>query len=133
MQGISIIEAKTEERPYFFDFKKYEIMGDHPTWAKLTYDPYPDASMEDVVRTEIISRELVLTAKLKVEDVESRMGIRPGIALEYQGNKFAIKESHFSLGSPIVEVEGSCFLTSCEPTEALARLREMLAASNPKS
>jgi hypothetical protein len=133
MQGISIIEAKTEERPYFFDFKKYEIMGDHPTWAKVTYDPYPDSSMEDVVRSEIISRELVLTAKLKVEDVESRMGIRPGIALEYQGNKFAVKESHFSLGSPIVEIEGSCFLTPCEPTEALARLREMLAASNPKS
>jgi hypothetical protein len=132
MQGISIIEAKTEERPYFFDFKKYEIMGDHPTWAKLTYDPYPDASMEDVVRTEIISTEKILTAKLEIKDVETKTKMRSGIALDYQGNKYAVRKSSWSLNSPVVEVEGSCFLTPCEPMEVLARLRKMLAASNPK-
>jgi hypothetical protein len=131
MQGISILEATTEERPYFFDFKKHQVMGDHPTWAKLTYDPFPNASMEDVVRTEIISTELILTAKLEVKD--SAIDIRPGTLLPYKGHTFSVTESSYNFGSPIVEVEGSCFLTPCEPTEALARLRAMLAASNPKS
>jgi len=131
MQGFSILEATTEERPYFFDFKKNQIMGDHPTWAKLTYDPFPNASMEDVVRTEIISTELILTAKLEVKD--SAIDIHPGTSIPYQGHEFSVKESSFTFGSPIVEVEASYFLTPCEPAEALAKLRAMLAASNPKS
>ena len=130
MQDVSILEATTEERPYFFDFKKSEIMGAHPSWAKLTYDPFPDASMDDVVRTEIISRELILKAKLEVKDVEMRMKVR-GMALQYEGHTFVVTKGHFSLNSPVVEVEGSCFLTPCEPAKTLAMLRETLAASNP--
>jgi hypothetical protein len=131
MSSITILEAKTEERPYFFDFKKYEIMGHHPTWAKLTYDPYPDAQADDVVRREIISREKVLKAKLEIKDLETKMKMRPGTALEYGGDKFAITNSRISFDSPIVEVEGQCFLTPCEPMAVLAKLRESLAASNP--
>jgi hypothetical protein len=130
MEGISILEAKTEERPYFYEFPKYMIMGDHPTWAILTYDPYPNAGMNDVVRREILGRELVLTAKLKLEN--RAVDIHPGIALEYQGHEFTVKESVEHLQDDIVEVIGSHFLSLIEPVEAIAKLREILAASNPK-
>jgi hypothetical protein len=138
MDGISILEAKTEERPYFFEFKKWQIMGDHPTWAKLTYDPYPNAKPEDVVRREIIGRELVLTAKLKLEN--TAIDISPGVALNFDGHKFAVKSAttHF-LGNPdgssaghIIDVIGSHFLSLIEPVDAIEKFREALAASNPQ-
>jgi hypothetical protein len=133
-------EPTLEEQPYFFEFKKYEIVGDHPTWPKLTYDPFPDANMEDVVRREIIGRQLIFRAKLKVTDPGMAMNIRPGKALDYQGHRFAIEESTIDFeGRPddasdgaIVDVVGSEFLTPIEPLENIRRLRETLAASNPK-
>jgi len=96
----------------------------------LTYDPYPNAGMNDVVRREILGRELVLTAKLKLEN--RAVDIHPGIALEYQGHEFTVKESVEHLQDDIVEVIGSHFLSLIEPVEAIAKLREILAASNPK-
>jgi hypothetical protein len=137
MKGISILEAETEEIPFYFEFKKWQIMGDHPTWAKLTYDPYPKASMEDVVRREIIGRELVLRAKLKLEN--SEIDISPGIALDFQGKNFAVKSAttHY-LANPdgssagcIIDVVGSHFLSLSEPVDVIAKFREILAASNP--
>ncbi|HEX3889206.1 MAG TPA: hypothetical protein VHX90_00020 [Verrucomicrobiae bacterium] len=116
---MQILEPKTEERPHYYEFKKCEIMADHPTMAKLNYDPFPDAKMEDVVRTEIISRELILTAKLEIAGSESP-SVR-GKSIEYNGNKFLITTCRWSLKSPIVEFEGKCFLTRCEPMKVLAQ------------
>src|ERR1035441_10425091 len=90
---ITILEAKTEEQPYFFEFEKHEAIGEHPTMAKLTYDPFPDAKTEDVVRREIIGRKLVLYVKLESDDFLSATQIHPGKALDYQGHKFAVESS----------------------------------------
>ena len=125
---------------YFFEFEKHEAIGEHPTMAKLTYDPFPDAKMEDVVRREIIGRKLVLYVKLESDDFLSATQIRPGNALDYQGHKFAVESSVInSKPNPdgatvgaIVDVVGSEFLTEIEPMKVLAKLREIWAASNPK-
>ena len=135
-----IDEPTLEEQPYFFEFKKYEIVGEHPTWPKLTYDPFPDAGMHDVVRREIIGRQMIFRAKLKVSDPVMAMDFRPGKALDYGGHRFAVEESKIdfearsngSSGGAVIEVMGSEFLTPIEPIENIRRLREMLAASNPK-
>jgi hypothetical protein len=133
-------EPTMEERPYFFEFKKCELVGHHPMWPKLTYDPFPDAGMDDVVRREIIGRELIFRAKLKIADIVKATEIRPGKALNYGPHKFAVIESTInfeprpnnSSEGAIVDVVGSEFLTPIEPLENMRRLREMLAASNPK-
>lgn len=128
-EGISIISAKTEERPRYFEFKKSHFIGAHPTMATLDYDPFPEAKSGDVVRREIIGRELVLVAKLKAPP----SAIRLGIALELDGHRFALKAvtEHIDVegGESIFEVEGIEPLTPCEePLEVLARLRRAFAA-----
>ncbi|MGA2178685.1 MAG: hypothetical protein ABSH15_03780 [Verrucomicrobiota bacterium] len=130
MPNVTILEAEMKEQPYFYEFKKSEIVRPHPTMANLTYDPYPGANMEDVVRKEIIGRELILRAKVKLEN-PSFDAMRPGIALDFQGHKFTVIESNFDFETNIVEVIGSKFLTPIEPMEHLKRLRQTLAASNP--
>ena len=42
-----MISAETEERPRYFEFTKQMILGEHPTMAKLNYDPFPEAKMDD--------------------------------------------------------------------------------------
>jgi hypothetical protein len=135
-----ISEPKLEEQPYFFEFKKYMVVGEHPTWPRLTYDPFPNAGMEDVVRREIIGRQIIFRAKMEISDPVVAMEIRPGKALNYGEHKFAVEESTIdfeprpnnSSNGAIVDVVGSEFLTLTEPTEIIGRWRGMLAASNPE-
>jgi hypothetical protein len=133
MDNIVPLEAKTEECPFFFEFKKHEIVGHHPTMAILNYDPFPNAAMDDVVRTEIICTELVLRAKVKTK---SGFPLRLGIAIEFEGHKFAVKKATGNIntdtGESVVEVEGPAFLSPCEPIKALAQLRSMFAATIQK-
>ena len=125
-----ISEPKLEEQPYFFEVKKYMVVGEHPTWPRLTYDPFPDADMEDVVRREIIGRQIIFRAKMEISDSLVAMEIRPGKALNYGEHKFAVEES--TIDGAIVDVVGSEFVSLTEPTEIIGRWRGMLAASNPK-
>jgi len=138
--AITVLEAKTEEQPYFYEFKKYEVVGHHPTMANLNYDPFPEANMGDVVRREIIGRQSILHAKLKCDDGVQAMQIRPGYAVEYQGHKFAVESSEIDFESDSqsctagarIDVVASEFLTEIEPMKVLARLREMWSTSNSK-
>ena len=129
----TILEAKTEERPFFFDFKKCDFVVHATTMANMNYDPFPNNGMEDFVRREIVCTELVLTAKLKSKDAFS---IRPGMAIEYEGRKFVVQKVSEPIrgdapeASNVIEVEGSCLLSPCEPMKVLAQLRETYARSN---
>jgi len=129
----TLLEAKTEERPFFFDFKKCDFVTHAVMMANLNYDPFPDNGMEDIVRREFICTELVLTARVKGHDAFS---VRPGAAIEYEGHRFVIlnaretKHGGTPEDSTFFEVEGSCFLTPCEPMKVLAQLRETYARSN---
>ena len=128
MHGISVVSAKTEERPIYFEFTKNDIVGRHPTMANLGYDPYPEAKNNDIVRREIIGRELVLRAMLK----GPAGSLRLGIAFEHNGHKFALRkvEEHLDVegGDSTFEVEGTEPLRPIEPMKDLAKLRELLAS-----
>ena len=130
MENISIVTAEVEEHPHVTEFTKNDFLGHHPTMAALNYDPFPNAKMEDVVRKETVCRKLILDATLKVANPEL---FNLGISLVYQGHTFSITDVSGSIKSHVVKVKGTCFLTPPEPMKVLARLREMLAASNPKT
>jgi hypothetical protein len=129
----TVLEAKTEERPVHFEFKKCDFVTHAVLMANLNYDPFPNNGLEDVVRREIVCTELVLTAKIKSKDASS---ICPGTAIEYEGHKFVIKNASDPIPgdmpgeSTVIVVEGSCFLTPCEPMKVLAQLRETYARSS---
>jgi hypothetical protein len=131
MGDVTVTEATTEEQPYYYDFKKREVMGYLPTMANVTYDPFPKATDDDVVRTEIISTKIILRAKIKAPEGY----LKGGMAIDYQGQKFAISnltESFDAEGDKsLFEVEAFSFATQCEPLEALAKWRAALAANNP--
>lgn len=66
MSGLALIEEpKIEEVPRFFKFEKQHFTSQHPSYANLNYDPFPDKKYDDIVRTEIVGRDLVIRAKLK--------------------------------------------------------------------
>lgn len=122
-----ILEARTEERPVYFDFKKCDFVTHAVTMANLNYDPFPKSGMDDFVRREIVCRELVLTGKIK-----SYQPIRARETVDYEGHEFIITRSQpiqvdAAEQSAIFEVEGSCFLTPCEPMKVLAQLRDEYA------
>jgi hypothetical protein len=127
MQNITVMEAKTEERPFYYEFKKSDFVNFNPTMANLNYDPFPDKDLDDIVRREILCREVVLRAKLKGEDVIS---YRPSVAVVIDGHKFAITSAEINCADETSDIEGSEFLGECEPLKTLARLREIYAASN---
>ena len=129
MQKVTVVEARTEERPFFYEFKKWEVVGQHPTMANLNYDPFPDKQSEDVVRREILCTELVLYAKLQGEDV---FHYRPGVAVTISGHTFAIKEAEIDISNNTCEIEGSEFQSECEPSKVLAQIRKTLATNNVK-
>jgi hypothetical protein len=119
---MSIVQARTEERPYFHEFRKYDFMGEGPTMPKLKYDPFPNAALNDVVRTEIIATELVLIAVIK----GPLNCLKMGMALKYGKHNFGLKKitMKFGDGGCIFDIEGSTFLTPCEPLKTLAKLRQ---------
>lgn len=125
---IIILEARTEELPHYFEFKKSQIVGYHETLANLNYDPFPNAKSDDTVRTEIIARKLVLHARIKAPPGSITMA-NP---FEYQGQSFILDKIKENWGEELdeYEVEGFAFLTPCDPAQTLAQLRKMLAASN---
>ena len=126
-EAYKILEARTEERPVYFDFKKCDFVTHAVTMANLNYDPFPNNGMDDFVRRELVCRELVLTCK-----IESNQPIRPRQTVDYQGHEFVISRSQPIRGDAsdqamVFEVEGSCFLTPYEPMKVLAQLRDEYA------
>jgi hypothetical protein len=122
-------KPEIEEVPRFFDFKKRDFTKPFPPMANLNYDPFPNAKDDDTVRTEIIARDLVLRAKLKGPADALNMGM----ALEYDGNKYAlteIGEQYPGNGECIFDVTGVAKIAGEEPLDVLTRLRSVLAASN---
>lgn len=123
MGKIELVSARTEECPHYFEFTKNDFMGDCPGMAKLDHDPFPDKKSNEVVRTEIVARKLVLHAKVK-GDV---LGMRPGMAISFEGHDFAVTSSEIKIDTEgdnsIAEVEGEVFLSHPEPMKVLAQLR----------
>ena len=122
-EAYKILDARTEERPVYFDFKKCDFVTHAVTMANLNYDPFPNSRMDDFVRRELICRELVLICKIK-----SNQPIRPRETVDYQGHEFVITRSEpiqedRAEHSTLFEVEGSCFLSPYEPMKVLAQLR----------
>ncbi len=118
-----ILEARTEERPVYFDFKKCDFMTHAVTMANLTYDPFPNRGMDDFVRREMVCKEVVLTCMMK-----SNQPICARETVNYQRHQFVITRSRPIQGdtaqqSTLFEVEGSCFLSPYEPMKVLAQLR----------
>ncbi len=125
--SFAILEARTEERPVYFDFKKCDFMTHAVMMTNLKYDPFPNSGMDDFVRREMVCKELVLSCKIK-----SNQPIRPRETVDYQGHEFVITRSQPIQGDPaehstLFEVEGSCFLTPYEPMKVLAQLRDEYA------
>jgi len=128
----TLLQPKIEERPFFFEFKKCDFVTHAVMMANLDYDPFPNHGMEDIVRREFVCTELVLTANLQGKDA---LSIRPGAAIEYEGHRFVIMNASGTKHGNTpeessVSVEGSCFLSPCEPMKVLAQLRETYAQSN---
>src|SRR6266496_3755509 len=125
---VTILDASTEEVPHYFDFRKADIMGRHPTMANLNYDPFPNAKNNDIVRTEVIARKLLLRANLKAPAGSITMADR----FDYQGHSFILDKikEHLEEEPAQYEIEGFVFLTPCDPMQVLARLRKTLAASD---
>lgn len=129
MAEIAVIKKTVEEVPHFFDFTKNDFVGDCPGMAKLDYDPFQDKQPEDVVRTEIIARKLILHAQLKGE---AAINVRPGVCIKVDGHDFAVSESNIHIDTEneqdsTAEVQGEAFLTNPEPLKALAQLRKSMA------
>ena len=127
MSKIEVISANTEERPHYVEFTKGDFVGFNPTMVNLDYDPFPTNNLNDVVRTEIIARELVLHAKLKGDVLE----IRPGVAVSIEGRNFPVTRSEMQIDTQgensTADIEGVAFLTPCDPLKVLAQLREALS------
>jgi hypothetical protein len=113
--NISILSAETTERPVYWEFTKNELVGHHPTMANLICDPFPTAKNDEVVRREIIGRELVLHAKL----TRPADSLRPGVTLAHNGHQFALKsvKEHIDTTNDesLFEVDGSEMLTPLDP------------------
>ena len=129
-ENASILTAETTERAVYFDFTKNDIVGYHPTMANLNYDPFPTAKNDEVVRREIIGRELVLFAKIK----GPADSLRPGVALAHKGHKFDLKKVQEQIDTTsdqsTFEVEGSQPLPLLDAMSVLAKLRRMFAEGN---
>lgn len=121
-----MIRAETEERPRYFNFTKQMFLGWHPTMPNLNYDPFPDAEMDDIVRTEIIGRELFLEATIQGDD--GLLG--PGMAVRHEGRDFAIISAETNFGTGITKIEASVFLQLNEPVAILTKLREIYSTKN---
>jgi hypothetical protein len=127
MSKIEIISESVEECPHYHDFIKSDFVGICSGMATLNYDPFPDKQLNDVVRTEIVARKLVLHVKLKGDVFH----IGPGVAFKHKNHNFAVTISDVSIdaesGNSIADVEGEAFLSRPEPIKVLAQLREALA------
>src|ERR1035441_6973553 len=124
MGTIEILSESVEEQPHYFDFTKNDFVGLRPGMATLNHDPFPDKTLKDVVRTEIIARKLVLHIKLKGDVFH----VRPGFALKHKGHDFSVIRSEIKIDTEgdnsIAEVQGEVFLSKPEPMKILAQLRE---------
>jgi hypothetical protein len=126
--GISVLSHKTEERDRYFDVRKNAIVGFHPQWENLDFDPFPDAQYDDVVHRAFMGRELVLYAKLKAPFD----AINLHTPLVLNGHTFFMNEVSFqfeanaenNLGT--FDVEGSEWLTYTEPIKIIAEMRAKL-------
>ena len=128
MDKLEIISRTIEECPHYFDFRKQDFTGPHPTMANLDYDPFPEKGANDVVRTEIVARKLVLHATLK-GDV---LGIRHGVNISVDGHDFAVTGVKMKIDTAVesnstADVEGEVFLAAPDPLSVLAQLRRSLA------
>lgn len=130
---IVLFSYQTEEHDRYFEVRKNDIMGFHPTMANLDHDPFPNAKNDDIVRTTFMGRESVLYAKLKAP-VDA---IRLGVALEVDGHKFALTQvneySEPDGDQAIFDVEGSEWLTYIEPLRILAEIRNELAKGDAQA
>jgi hypothetical protein len=126
--GISVLSHRTEERDRYFDVRKNDIIGFHPQWENLDFDPFPNAQNDDVVQRAFMGRELVLYAKL--EAPFNTVGLHTPLILN--GHKFFMDKVSFSfkanaennLGT--FDVEGSEWLTFTEPLKLIAEMRSKL-------
>ena len=131
MSQISVISKQVEEAPHYFDFTKNEFMADCPGMAKLPSDPFPNKKPEDVVRSEIVARKLVLHATLKGDGV---IDLHPGSCVRVDGQDFAVTQATVHINTENeqesrAEVEAAKFLTKPEPLKVLAQLRKLMAGS----
>jgi len=129
MAEIQIIKRTIEEVPHFFDFTKNDFMGECPGMAKLDFDPFPGKAPEDVVRTEIVARKLVLRAQLKGNGV---LDLHPGTCVAVDGHGFSVTEAKIQINTmndldSTAEVQGEMFLSKPEPLKTLAQLRKSMA------
>jgi hypothetical protein len=125
---IEVVKERTKEQPFYSEIKKYEIVAPWQGMPDVTYDPFPDAQMEDVVRREIICRELLWFATLKGDDIAQ---VNPSIMFVRGDKKFTVTSAEIRFDEGTCEVEGSMFLSKCEPRELIKRLRGIYAESNP--
>jgi hypothetical protein len=125
---MQLLSARTKERPLYFDFTKQDIVGNHPSLPALSYDPFPEFKNTDVVRREIVGRELVLYAKIRGPHDCLQQGMR----LDFGGRAFLLTEFAAAVDTKgdetLFEVEGSCHLQTTPPMDVLKRLRGVLSA-----
>lgn len=126
--GISVLSSKTEERDRYFDVLKNDIVGFHPQWENLDFDPFPDAQYNDVIHRAFMGRELVLYAKLKAPF--DTISLHTPLILD--GHKFFVDKMsfHFEANAEnnlgVFDVKGSEWLTFTEPQKIIAEMREKL-------
>jgi hypothetical protein len=128
MNNIQIVSEQTEEKPVYYDFTKYEFMAPCPGMADLKYDPFPGATLEEVVRKEIVARKWDWRATRKGDVLH----IQPGVCVERNGHKFGIIEADIDFMEGTSNVLGDEYLSPPDVPGKLAQLRKMFAEQNPK-
>jgi hypothetical protein len=119
---VTVISMRTEERPIHFDFTKNDFLGHSPPMVKLAYDPFPRASWDEVVRREIIGRELFVTAVLKADEVS--LALRAGRVVALNRTEYLLKRTIPRMSEGTVEIEGSRPLGRIDPEKTLTNLRK---------
>jgi hypothetical protein len=125
--NILLLSYQVEEHERFFEVRKKDIIEIHPTMVNLDYDPFPNAEKDDIIRSAFMGRESVLYAKLQSTGVN----IKPGVALELNGHKFALtkvnEHPETDGDKSIFDVEGSEYRNFFEPPQIVADMRKELA------
>jgi hypothetical protein len=133
MGNIEVISSHVEEHPIYHDYTKNDFVGEWPGYPKLDFDPFPDKSSNDVVRTEIIARKLVLRAKVR-GDV---LALHLSSAIPFEGRNYTVESASMNLDvhgdNHTGQIEAFHLLTPLGAATRLKHLAALRAAYSAKT
>ena len=127
-RNVVVLNYQLIEHDNYYDVRKCEVMGFHPEMTNLDYDPFPEAKNGDVVLRALMSRDLLLYAKL---EAPVSLDLNLSTCLELDGHRFFIDKISMRINTDsdqaLFDVEGSERKIYREPIKILAEFRKELA------